>query len=115
MCRTSNAVGQSRIRNKKGATVPQGNTELRFQAGDLNFHSSSYDWLVVTGSDYARFKGWGTINGEGDYRFMLWAGDDEPDAFRIKIWWEDNDTENVVYDNGFNQDIGGGSIVVHVR
>ena len=100
---------------KKGATVPTGNTEFQFKAGDLNFHSSSYDWLVVTGSDYARFKGWGTINGEGDYRFMLWAGDGEPDTFRIKIWWEDGDTENVVYDNGFDQEIGGGSIVVHVK
>ena len=99
---------------KKGATVPTGQTEFVFQTGDLNFHSSSYDWLVVTGSDYARFKGWGSINGEGDYRFMIWAGDD-PDTFRIKIWWEDGNTENVVYDNGMDQDIGRGSIVVHVK
>jgi hypothetical protein len=27
---------------KKGATVPTGQTEFMFQAGDLNFHSSSY-------------------------------------------------------------------------
>jgi len=99
---------------KKGANVPEGNTEFRFQAADLNFHSSSYDWLVVTGSDYAKFKGTGTINGSGDYKFQLWAGDHDPDTFRIKIWEEDElDNETVIYDNGMDQAIGGGSIVVH--
>jgi hypothetical protein len=34
------------------------------------------------------------------------------DTFRIKIWYKDGD-EVVVYDNGFNQEIGGGSIVIH--
>ncbi len=101
---------------KKGATVPTGNTEFQFKAGDLNFHSSSYDWLVVTGADYARFKGSGTINGMGDYRFMLWAGDDAPDTFRIRIWTEDEfGVETDVYDNGFDQAIGGGSIVIHSK
>lgn len=100
---------------KKGATVPTGNTEFVFQAGDLNFHSSSYEWLVVTGSNYARFKGSGTINGLGDYKFMLWAGDDESDTFRIRIWTEDETTgeETDVYDNGTDQPIEGGSIIVH--
>jgi hypothetical protein len=99
---------------KKGATVPDGNTEFQFKAGDLNFHSSSYDWLVVNQNDSnAQFKGSGTINGEGDYKFMLWAGDKEPDTFRIKIWEEIDDTENIIYDNGVAQEIGGGSIVVH--
>ena len=49
---------------------------------------------------------------------MLWAGDGSStggaDTFRIRIWWEDADgVEHDVYDNGFNQAIGGGSIVVH--
>lgn len=99
---------------KKGATVPIGQTEFQFRAGDLSFHSSSYKWLVVTGSGYAKFRGDGNINGIGDYKFMLWAGDGEPDTFRIKIWTEDGDgTETVIYDNGFDQEIEGGSIVVH--
>jgi hypothetical protein len=102
---------------KKGADTPTGNTEFQFKAGGLNFHSTSYDWLVVTGSDYARFKGLGTINGMGDYKFMLWAGDgtgtDDADTFRIKIWWEGGETEHVVYDNGMDQAIGSGNIVVH--
>ena len=100
---------------KKGAQTPSGNTEFVFKAADLNFHSSSYEWLLVTGSDYARFKGAGTINGMGDYKFMLWAGDGDPDTFHIRIWWEDDadSVEHVVYDNAFDQAIGGGSIVVH--
>jgi hypothetical protein len=90
----------------------------------MNFHSNVQDWLVVTGGDYARFKGSGTINGEVDpngylYKFMIWTGDGTgpggADTFRIKIWWEDSDTENVVYDNGMDQPIGGGSVVVHDR
>jgi len=51
----------------------------------------------------------------GDYKFMLWAGDKEPDTFRIKIWWEEGEDEYVVYDNGMDQVIGGGSIVVHTK
>ena len=42
---------------------------------------------------------------------MAQSGDD---TFRIKIWWEDVEgTENVVYDNGFNQPIGAGNIKIH--
>lgn len=98
----------------KGVTKPTGNTEFQFQAAGLNFHSSSYEWLVVTGSNYAKFKGTGTINGEGVYKFILWAGDNNPDTFRIKIWSEDGSGgESVIYDNGFDQAIGSGSIVIH--
>jgi hypothetical protein len=101
---------------KKGADTPTGNTEFQFHAADLNFHSSSYEWLVVTGSNYAKFKGSGTINGEGDYKFKLWAGDGEPDTFRIRIWEEDEyGVETVIYDNGSDQAIGGGSIVIHTK
>jgi hypothetical protein len=111
---------------KKGATVPTGNTQFNFKAGDLNFHSDTYEWLLVNQSGTnAQFKGSGTINGDlspaGEaYKFMLWATDGDPDTFRIKIWWEEDDFEHVVYDNGFDgsgnengQPIDGGSIVVH--
>ena len=101
---------------KKGATVPTGQTAFQFQTADLNFYSDSYDWLIVTGGKYAMFKGSGTINGMGDYRFMLWAGDIDPDTFRIKIWEEDSfSIETLIYDNGFYQAIGGGSIVIHTK
>ena len=103
--------------------APDGSTEFQFKAGELNFHSHSYEWLVVNRNGInAQFKGSGLINGAADpngnaYKFMLWAGDGATsggsDTFRIRIWWEGADAvENVVYDNGFNQSIGGGSIVV---
>jgi len=99
---------------KKGAQVPTGNTEFVFHAANLNFHSSSYQWLVVNQAGAnAQFKGTGTINGEGNYKFMLWAGDGEPDTFRIKIWEELVGVEIVYYDNGVDQPISGGSIIVH--
>ena len=44
---------------------------------------------------------------------MIWAIDGDPDTFRIKIWYEDGSSEVIVYDNGFNQPIGGGSILIH--
>lgn len=105
---------------KKDATVPTGQTEFIFQTADMNFHSSSYEWLVVTGTDYAKFKGTGTINGFtggvfGDYKFMLWAGDGDPDTFTIRIWEEDEESgeELPVYQNPKDQPISGGSIIVH--
>lgn len=99
---------------QKGATKPTGQTEFNFQTGNFNFHSSSYDWLVVTGGNAAQYKGSGTVNGSGEYRFMLWAGDGAPDTFRIRIWTEDGaGTETDVYDNASNQPISGGTIVIH--
>lgn len=106
---------------KKGASVPEGNTEFQFHAAGFSFRSTAYDWLVVSKDQVtAQFKGSGTVNGglapDGNaYRFMLWAGDGTPDTFRIKIWWEADGGENVVYDNGFNQATGGGNIVVHKK
>jgi len=100
---------------KKLDKQPTGNTQFTFAAGGVNFQSSSNDWLVVShGGKYAQFKGSGSINGDEGYEFLLWAGDglgsNGEDTFRIKIW---SDDEGVVYDNGFNQEIGGGNIKVH--
>ena len=111
-------------RYKKGASVPTGNTQFQFKAGDLKFKSTSYQWLVVAGPQ-AKFKGEGTINDCGAYGFMLTGRDGEVsggggvDRFRIKIW--DSATEAVVYDNQMNdgddadatETIEGGSIVIH--
>lgn len=111
-------------RYKNGATIPTGNTEFQFSAGGLNFHSEVYDWLVVNMSGTnAQYKGSGTVNGNlspagGAYKFMLWGrdfGHAGTDTFRIKIWYVDAGTEIVVYDNGFNQPIGGGNIVVQAK
>ena len=111
---------------QKGATVPTGETEFQFKAGNLNFHSTSYDWLVISGAR-AQYKGSGTINGQGDYGFLLTAVDGQAnggggaDKFRIKI--TDKATGAVIYDNqvGAADDaapttaLGGGSIVIHTK
>lgn len=117
---------------KKGSSVPTGQTEFQFQVADLNFHSDEYDWLVVAGAK-AKYKGTGTINGEGTYTFMISAIDAdinkkdtfEIDRFRIKIWEEDGSAnEVIIYDNGLGADleddnalteIGRGSIVIHTK
>ena len=110
---------------KKGQSIPEGNTQFHFKVANFKFNSTEYQWLVIAGPN-AKFKGSGTINGEGDYGFMLTAKDGQVnggggvDKFRIKIW-EKNSTETVVYDNqlGDTDDeeatdaIEGGSIVIH--
>lgn len=111
---------------QKGATVPSGETEFQFKAGNLNFHSTSYQWLVIAGAR-AQYKGYGTINGVGNYGFLITAVDGDVnggggvDKFRVKIW--DAASSAIVYDNkmGAPEDsdasdaLGGGSIVIHSK
>ena len=113
---------------KKGTTTPEGQTEFQFKVGNLNFHSTAYQWLVIAGPK-AQYKGTGTINGGGNYGFLLTATDGQQpggggaDKFRIKIW--DIATGDIVYDNasGVSEDIdaanpqiiSGGSIVIHSK
>jgi len=91
-------------------------TQGEFSAGNLDFHSTAYEWLVVAGPQ-AQFKGSGTINDSGDYGFLLTGkysaiqGGPAKDTFRIKIW--DKGTGLTVYDNGTDQPIGGGNVVIH--
>src|SRR5438067_2252525 len=111
-------------RYQPGATVPSGQTEFRFQVAGLNFHSTEYEWLVVSGTR-AQFKGSGTLNGSEGFRFMISAVDGDlsqgrpTDGFRIKIW--DDTSGGVIYDNQMGDSdrsssttaLGGGSIVIH--
>jgi hypothetical protein len=111
---------------KKGATVPTGNTEFQFQVGNLNFNSTAYEWLVISGAR-AQYKGSGTINGSGNYGFILTAIDGQitggggTDKFRIKIWNSTPSGDVVIYDNqlgaaddaSLNTALGGGSITIH--
>jgi glycosidase len=109
-------------RYTRGSAIPTGDAKLAFAAGFFSFESTAYEWLVVNqGRTSATIKGTGLVNGglapNGmTYQFMIWATDGGRtgvDALRIKIWYEDNGTEIVVYDNGFNQPLGGGSIAIH--
>jgi PKD domain-containing protein/Big-like domain-containing protein len=109
---------------QKGVNVPTGETEFQYKVGNLNFHSTSYDWLVVGGAK-AQYKGSGTINNAGDYSFILTSIDGEisggggQDKFRMKI--TNKTGGGLVYDNLLNAPdsndpttvLDGGSIVIH--
>lgn len=119
-------------RYKKGQSAPDGSTNFRFAAGDLEFNATAYDWMIITGAR-ARYKGKGSVNGGAElYKFQVTALDADEndndshteDSFRIKIWQEDTGgAEIVLYDNGLGTDdsagsggttpLGGGSITVH--
>ena len=125
-----NATGKANFgftsQYKKGATIPTGETEFQFQAGNLDFHSEQYEWLVVSGWK-AQYRGTGTINGVTGYSFLLTAydgdasGGDKIDRFRIKIWR--TGSGEIVFDNRMGnsddidyagpQPLDGGSIVIH--
>ena len=111
---------------KKGSNTPDGQTEFQFQAGDINFHSSAYDWGHSWFPDTKHSTGAQAISTVfPGYKFVLTAYDGNVnggggiDKFRMKI------TKNgvVVYDNrvGASDDIdlanplaiSGGSIVIH--
>ena len=110
---------------KKGQNQPEGNTEFQFHAAGMNFHSHTYEWLVVAGSK-AMYKGVGTINGAGNYGFKITAIDGQKnggggiDKFRMKIWDLDNN-DAIVFDNnlGLSDDenpvtaLSGGQITIH--
>lgn len=114
-------------RYKKGAATPQGNTQFSFQAGDFQFESTSYDWLVVAGAK-AQYKGSGMVNGTGNYGFLLTAidgqlaGGDGSDRFRLKVW-DKTSGDAIVYDNSMGspddidaagpQPLSAGSVIVH--
>jgi hypothetical protein len=115
---------------EKGASVPTGKTTFKLDASGFKFKSTSYDWLVVSGSAKAQYQGVGTIKGwEGIYSFRITLRDADgndsdsfvDDAIRVRITAEDG---TVIYDNGYGQDdttvhggtqaIEQGSIVIHV-
>ena len=103
------------VKYQKDSNVPKGQTQFDFKAGNLNFHSTNYDWLVITGNK-AQYRGSGTINGSGDYGFMVTAVDGN-DAFRMVIW--DKRTNAVIFDNAVGQPnpqlIGGGSVNIQSK
>jgi PKD repeat protein len=111
---------------KKGSNVPTGQTEFQLHFASFNFHSETYEALVVSGYK-AQYRGTGTVNGATGYKFILTAYDGQitggggVDKFRIKIWRISDGV--VVYDTkmGTSDDmdladplaIGGGSVVIH--
>ena len=105
-----------------GADTPKG--QLQFRVGRMNFHSTSFEQLVVTGAK-AELRGTGTINGRGSFAFLLTIIDGRraggADMVRIAVW--NPDTGAVLYDSGGrgsgNDDddnltpLGGGDVTIH--
>jgi hypothetical protein len=110
-------------RYRRGSTIPDGTTQFHFRAGGMDFRSTSYEWLVVSGAR-ARFKGEGTINGASGFCFMLTGidgsvnGGGDVNRLRLKVWTCSDD--KVVFDNlmGAGDDaeptaISRGNIIIH--
>lgn len=105
-----------------GKSTPTGNTQFHFQAGGLKFKSTSYNALIVSGTQRAQYWGYGTVNDDGKvYSFRLTAEDngDTGDRIRVEIWeagnWESGQIVNgkPVYDNKAATAIQQGSI--HIK
>nr|MCU0508041.1 PKD domain-containing protein [Anaerolineae bacterium] len=108
---------------QKGKSVPDGQTRFQFRAGDFDFKSTAYEWLIISGAR-AQYKGSGEVDGVGGYKFILTAIDGQiaggggTDKFRIKIT---DASGQVIYDNKMGQPdssndltaLGGGNIQIH--
>jgi hypothetical protein len=111
---------------KKASTIPEGDTQFHFSAGDFRFDSDAYEWLVISGAK-ARYRGTGSVNGTTGFGFELTGWDGQVsgggglEKFRIKIW--QGSPGNVVYDNERGSPdgsdpvtaLGGGSVVIHKK
>src|SRR5207245_1215287 len=101
------------------STVPTGNTEFSFNAGNIDFSSTGYNWLVVSSSTQAQFQGTGTINGAGNYLFNIAIQSGSTNFIRIQII--NNINNNLVYDTQSGAPLtaspttplGGGSFIIH--
>jgi hypothetical protein len=106
-------------------TVPTGDTQFQLQAANFKFKSTSYEWLVISGSR-AQYLGSGTVNGSGKYGFVVTVvdgkqpGGDGTDRARLKVYDQDRgnavvfDTQPGAPDNAEpTTALGGGNIVIH--
>ena len=85
------------------AKNPKGETLIHFALGNFEFNALNYDYLAISGSARAQFKGFGKVNGDAGYNFILTVIDGQGsggggvDKFRIKIW--NKLTGAIVFDN----------------
>jgi PKD repeat protein len=109
-------------RYKKGASVPEGNTEFQFEAGGFKFHSTAMNgWWSTGAGTNAQFKGSGLVNGaNGSQRQCLqvhavgwgWFPRHLPHPHLVGGWgWR----ARCVRQRHRPGEIGGGSIVVHTK
>lgn len=107
-------------RYQRGSSVPTGVQEFQYKVDNINLHSTSFDWLVVSGPQ-AQFQGTGTINGAGAYKFRVTVRDGDligqPDRFEIRILPGGSTDFGGVHlwkgGNDLTGSNGAGSIVIH--
>ncbi|EMR02769.1 HYR domain-containing protein [Cesiribacter andamanensis] len=87
----------------KKATIPKGETQFEFKAGEFEFNALNFEYLAVSGAR-AQFKGSGNVVGDrSGYAFIMTVIDgDAPggggvDKIRMKIF--NKNTGEVIYDN----------------
>ena len=107
---------------KKNNTTPDGNTKLTFKVGNIDFNSTSYQWLVVNTSK-GYLMGNGTVNGKGNYTIFISVidGSQTKGQDLIRVIIRDTSTQDVIYDTQPGQSsiadpttpINNGSIKVH--
>jgi hypothetical protein len=77
---------------EEGETVPTGNLEFHYKAGDIKFKDSGFDFLVVVpNSNRAQIQGTGVLNQTTVCKFLIdaWDGSfppDNVDAFGLRIF-----------------------------
>lgn len=89
-------------RIKKGGEL-QGRASFSFKNGNIDFQSTSYSRIIVSGNT-AKVSGTGTVNGSGGNEFYISVVDEKStgrnrvaDKYRLRI--VDSATREVVYDN----------------
>jgi hypothetical protein len=79
-------------KSEPGSSVPTGNLEFHYKAGNVKFKGSSFDLLVIVpNSNRAQMQGTGVLNGDTVCKFMIdaWDGSfipDNVDAFGLRIY-----------------------------
>lgn len=105
---------------KKGQTTPTGKTLLQFRTRQWRLESANYEYLLVTGSNRAQFRGSGVMKitygaDPADFelypvKFQIWASADNQ-TVRVRIW-EPAGNERTYFDSS-DQPLRTGRIVVH--
>jgi len=80
-------------------TTPSGDVEFHYDAGNIDFKSTGFDFLVVTSEPRAQVQGTGTINGTITCKFTIdaWSGSFQPgnvDAYGMTIYNCNSGTAN---------------------
>ncbi len=99
-------------------TVPGGNFEFHYNAGDFHLSSTGFQWLVVTNTQWAHFQGQATINGGTTrYPIRIDARDSNksgtPDHLVLRIYATGTDPNTATPIYQASGDVTGGDITIH--